>query len=95
MRYISISYALHFYLICVTFLSHMRYISISYALHFYLICVMILSHMRYVCISYAIETRTACFNLSYTFRMVHLNKHPLIYIMYILSFASPKRLSGL
>ncbi len=32
MLQISISYALRFHLICVTFLSHMRYIYISYAI---------------------------------------------------------------
>ncbi len=57
---ISISYAIRFHLICVTFASHMRYISISYAIRFYLICVTFLSHMRYVSISYAIRFHTIC-----------------------------------
>ncbi len=38
MRYVSISYAIQFHLICDTFLSHMRYDSISYAIRFRLIC---------------------------------------------------------
>ncbi len=44
MRYVS-TYALRFYLICVTFLSHMRYICISYAIDLHPICDTFLYYM--------------------------------------------------
>ncbi len=60
MRYVSISYALRLYLICVTFLSHMRYVSISYEIDFCTICYNFLYYIVQFSVLYATAFSTIC-----------------------------------